>query len=33
LALNLLLFAAGVAGFLALVGSARRQGSLMQTGE
>jgi len=31
--LNLILFAAGVAGFLALVRSARRQGSLMQTGE
>lgn len=31
--LNVLLFAAGVAGFLALVRSARRQGSLMQTGE
>ena len=31
--LNAVLFAAGVAGFLALVRSARRQGSLMQTGE
>jgi ABC-2 type transport system permease protein len=30
---NVLLFAAGVTGFLALVRSARRQGSLMQTGE
>jgi ABC-2 type transport system permease protein len=33
LALNAVLFAAGVAGFLALLRSARRQGSLMQTGE
>lgn len=31
--LNVLLFALGVTGFLALVRSARRQGSLMQTGE
>jgi ABC-2 type transport system permease protein len=31
--LNLVLFALGVTGFLALVRSARRQGSLMQTGE
>src|SRR5580700_6560674 len=33
LGLNLVLFAAGVAGFLALLRSARRHGSLMQTGE
>jgi hypothetical protein len=33
LGLNVLLFAAGVAAFLALVRSARRQGSLMQMGE
>jgi ABC-2 type transport system permease protein len=33
LALNVVLFAAGVAGFLALLRSARRNGSLMQTGE
>jgi ABC-2 type transport system permease protein len=33
LGLNVVLFAAGVAGFLALLRSARRNGSLMQTGE
>ena len=33
LGLNIVLFAAGVAGFLALLRSARRHGSLMQTGE
>jgi ABC-2 type transport system permease protein len=33
LGLNVLLFAAGVIGFLALLRSARRQGSLLQTGE
>jgi ABC-2 type transport system permease protein len=31
--LNVILFSAGVIGFLALLRSARRQGSLMQTGE
>ncbi|MFL9827126.1 ABC transporter permease [Rhodoplanes sp. SY1] len=33
LGLNVVLFAAGTAGFLALLKSARRQGSLLQTGE
>jgi ABC-2 type transport system permease protein len=33
LGLNVVLFTAGVAGFLALLGSARRNGSLLQTGE
>jgi ABC-2 type transport system permease protein len=33
LALNAVLFAAGVVGFLQLLRSARRQGSLMQSGE
>ena len=33
LALNVVLFAAGVFGFLKLLQSARRHGSLMQTGE
>jgi ABC-2 type transport system permease protein len=33
LALNAVLFAAGAFGFLQLLGSARRQGSLMQSGE
>ena len=33
LGLNVVLFAAGVVGFLALLRSARRHGSLMQTGE
>lgn len=33
LGLNVILFAAGVLGFLALLRSARRHGSLMQTGE
>jgi ABC-2 type transport system permease protein len=33
LGLNVVLFAAGVAGFLALLRSARRNGSLLQTGE
>ncbi len=33
LALNAVLFAAGVFGFLKLLQSARRHGSLMQTGE
>ena len=33
LALNAVLFAAGAAAFLALLKSARRSGSLMQTGE
>ena len=33
LGLNIVLFAAGVAGFLALLRSARRNGSLLQTGE
>ena len=33
LGLNIVLFSAGVVGFLALLRSARRQGSLMQTGE
>jgi ABC-2 type transport system permease protein len=33
LALNAVFFAAGVFGFLKLLGSARRHGSLMQTGE
>jgi ABC-2 type transport system permease protein len=33
LGLNVVFFAAGVAGFLALLRSARRNGTLMQTGE
>jgi ABC-2 type transport system permease protein len=33
LALNIVVFAAGTVGFLALLKSARRQGSLLQTGE
>ena len=33
LGLNVVLFAAGIAGFLALLRSARRNGSLLQTGE
>ena len=33
LALNAVFFAAGVFGFLKLLQAARRQGSLMQTGE
>jgi ABC-2 type transport system permease protein len=33
LALNAIFFAAAVAGFVALLDSARRQGSLLQTGE
>jgi ABC-2 type transport system permease protein len=33
LALNVVLFAAGLFGFLKLLESARRHGSLMQTGE
>ena len=32
-ALNVVLFAVAMAGFLALLASARRAGSLMQTGE
>jgi ABC-2 type transport system permease protein len=33
LALNVVVFAAGVLAFMALLGSARRNGSLIQTGE